>query len=156
MGYYWGPMCFTKPWVGVTPVLSSDLPLPRVQILFRGSSSIIGVNNGERVYPNKNSPSCLHLHHRSAIEALDETRKTKKCRNPETKSMLNRDAACPCFSEHKFCNSMPCDRAWLHLLSIGSEFRCPLTREEQKTRVMVQEFKVPMENVFTEQIHGLK
>ena len=31
-------MRFTKPWVGVTPVLCSDLLLPRVQIVFRGSS----------------------------------------------------------------------------------------------------------------------
>lgn len=48
--------------------------LPR-KIAPCGSLSILGGHNGEWVYPNKHSVSCLDLHHRPAVEALDGTLK---------------------------------------------------------------------------------
>jgi len=57
-----------------------------------------------------------------------------------------------------FCSSAnaPCDRAWLHRLSIGAEFGCLLPCEKQETGLMVQEFKVLVENVCPKQMDSFE
>jgi len=50
----------------------------------------------------------IHIHFLAARKAIYSHRSIlpyqvigKECRNPEAKFMLNRDATCPCSSEHK-------------------------------------------------------